>query len=510
MPPPRHRRRRARGARGRGRSRPGCRCPSPARGRPRPRPRRRVAIRVASSRLPWRSRRSVQSSRGSRPAHPIATSHCPSRQARPKLSETITAGARPVSSAISARIRRAEASASSGSSETESLRGDVGAVDPGVGADPSLRRLGDQDAPLGPDHLGALLEDQLDQRRLLAQRRRQAPRLAAGDDAGEPADPALRLGDDLLRDDDDVAFLDLGPAWRSRRRSGRPRRSRRIPATASTEISPGRAQIPSTRAVRFAPAALGSELGREGDDVGRRVEVEGERGELLDRERDPRLPGGDDVAFAAALAEGGADRVRGARARGRWCRCRVGRGRRRRSARAPPSAGCRARAGRASGNRRAGGRRRPAPSSRARAIPSRAASEWPSSVGSGITSAPAASASVIAAGSPLTTIVRSTVLAAAIASSTSSSIAAISGPTPLLLDAGAQTPLGGARTASPGGSRSRSSSRPAPGRSRAPRVRARPGPRVRPSGSVAPLSGISSGGGSGSPSSTTIPSISPS
>ena len=46
--------------------------------------------------------------------------------------------------------------------------------------------------------------------RLLAERRRQAPRLGAGQHRGEPADPSLGLGDDLLRDDDHVALAQLG------------------------------------------------------------------------------------------------------------------------------------------------------------------------------------------------------------------------------------------------------------------------------------------------------------
>ena len=58
-----------------------------------------------------------------RPAQPIATSAWPRRQARPKLSAmtTPTRGARPPS--ISARMRRAEASGSSGSSATVSGSG---------------------------------------------------------------------------------------------------------------------------------------------------------------------------------------------------------------------------------------------------------------------------------------------------------------------------------------------------------------------------------------------------
>ena len=71
--------------------------------------------------------------------------------------------------------------------------------------------LDDEDAALGPQHLGALLEDQLDQGRLLAEHGGELARFGAGQDRGELADPALGLGDDLLRDHDDVAVGELGP-----------------------------------------------------------------------------------------------------------------------------------------------------------------------------------------------------------------------------------------------------------------------------------------------------------
>ena len=68
--------------------------------------------------------------------------------------------------------------------------------------------------------------------------------------------------------------------------------------------------MPSAFAVRRARAVGLRQLAGEGDDVGRRVEVEGERGQLLDREGDAGRAGGGDVARAAALAEGGDDRAR--------------------------------------------------------------------------------------------------------------------------------------------------------------------------------------------------------
>ena len=73
------------------------------------------ALRVAAARA---SRRAGAARRSRSPPRPG-----PIRQARPKLSAMITAGRAPAASRISARIRRAEASASSGSSETESSLG---------------------------------------------------------------------------------------------------------------------------------------------------------------------------------------------------------------------------------------------------------------------------------------------------------------------------------------------------------------------------------------------------
>ena len=73
-----------------------------------------------SSSRPSRSVRPRQSSSGSSPAQPIATSAWPTRQGRPKLSPTITAGRSPHAAAISARRRRAEASGSAGRSSTSS------------------------------------------------------------------------------------------------------------------------------------------------------------------------------------------------------------------------------------------------------------------------------------------------------------------------------------------------------------------------------------------------------
>jgi hypothetical protein len=75
-----------------------------------------AAIWVAASSVPFASRRPSQSSSGAIPAHPIATSVWPSRQARPKLSETMIPTVASVADRISSRMRRADASGSSGRS----------------------------------------------------------------------------------------------------------------------------------------------------------------------------------------------------------------------------------------------------------------------------------------------------------------------------------------------------------------------------------------------------------
>ena len=97
----------------------------------------------------------------------------------------------------------------------------------------------------------------------------------AGDHRGEPADPALGLGDDLLGDDDDVAVAQLGARRRSARRRASPRSISGRPATGVTCSSPGSvAHMPSAFAVRLARPRLRLQLAGQGDDVGRGVEVE--------------------------------------------------------------------------------------------------------------------------------------------------------------------------------------------------------------------------------------------
>ena len=124
------------------------------------------------------------------------------------------------------------------------------------------------------------------------------------------------------------------------------------------------------------------------------VEVERQRGDLLDREADARLRAAATWRVAAARAEGGADRVRRGEDQPVGAARRGGRGRSRRSARAPAvEQRGRARAGRAAGSRRAAARRTRRPRlgvGRSRPAP---ASMWPG-VGGVVetTSAPARAA----------------------------------------------------------------------------------------------------------------------
>ena len=208
-----------------------------------------------------------------------------------------------------------------------------------------------------------------------ASRRASAP----GIDRGEPAHPPLGLGDDLLRDDDDVAVARARPGRRSARRAASPRSTSGSPATGIDRAAPRlAAHIPSAFAVRRARPGLRLQLAGQGDDVGRGVEVEGQRGRAP-RPRRGRRPHG--------------RRRRG----GRGCpRRRPGRiasgGARTRAlvpgpvavgddrdvaARARRSAAGRARAGRAAGSRRAAARRTRRPQLRRAAIPASAASSGP-------------------------------------------------------------------------------------------------------------------------------------
>jgi hypothetical protein len=84
------------------------------------------------------------------------------------------------------------------------LRPDVGRVDPAVGADEAVLGLGDQDAVRHPYDAPRFAQDDLDLARIAI------PALGEGDGLGprldrvEIDDRTLRLGDDLLGDDEDI------------------------------------------------------------------------------------------------------------------------------------------------------------------------------------------------------------------------------------------------------------------------------------------------------------------
>ena len=195
-------------------------------------------------------------------------------------------------SRISARIRRAEASGSCGQ------QGDV----PGSGrfelsmpalaqtrpwwvstirTPRSARRTSRLSARISSTRAGSLPST-------AASRRASAPGIAEE----SLRDPPLGLGDDLLRDDDDVAVAQLGVGRDLPRRPGIPSLNSGRPATGRT-LAPRREAltVPSAFAVRAAAARARLQLAGQGDDVGGGVEVEGERGELLDREGDARPRG---------------------------------------------------------------------------------------------------------------------------------------------------------------------------------------------------------------------------
>ncbi len=122
------------------------------------------------------------------PATPMATSVVPCRQARPKESVTITAGAAPKRAASASRIAAADASGSRGSSTTQSS--------PGV-----FERSTPALAQTKPCSVSAMTRSPR-RRRTARASRRITVHMVVG-----PLDTALRLGDDLLGDDQDVALL---------------------------------------------------------------------------------------------------------------------------------------------------------------------------------------------------------------------------------------------------------------------------------------------------------------
>ena len=197
------------------------------------------------------------------PAQPIATSACPSRHGRPKLSLTITAGRQAAGGGDLApgcaepRRRGRPAAApprrSPGTFE-ESM--------PALAQTRPLCGLGDQHAALGAD---APSRSRRGSARpapgpCRARRRARAPR-RPGSTAARRADPPLGLGDDLLGDDDDVAVAQLGGA----------RRSARPTPVAGAELAAGPVDREAARSrPRAPPRAADRGEGRRGSPARRR------------------------------------------------------------------------------------------------------------------------------------------------------------------------------------------------------------------------------------------------
>ena len=145
------------------------RAPPPRRGCPPARSRSPAAARPVRSRVPRRSRN------GATPAVPIAMPTVPLRQARPTLSVIITPSRAPLACSSSRRSRAARSRpGSAGNSSTVVVAArDVGAVDAGVGEHDAEPVLGDDEVRTRAHDVAGLLQDQLDDARVLARLARQ-------------------------------------------------------------------------------------------------------------------------------------------------------------------------------------------------------------------------------------------------------------------------------------------------------------------------------------------------
>ena len=313
-------------ARSRGRAPPGGASPWRGPGRRRRRAGRRPRSRSPRARGRRASVRPRQSSSGTSPAQPIATSAWPSRHGRPKLSAITHAGARRRSLLRArARMRRAEASASAGSRATRLVAGHVRASIPALAQTQPAFVSTISTAALGADDAARLREDQLDERggpcRVSAP---SSPGSLAGLDAAPGRDPPLGLRDDLLRDRRSTspsasvapaataAAAISSPSRSPRPTSGRPERDdleSRLIRLAGRD-GPSRA---SAAAVAGARSGSSASTARERREVVRRVEVERQRVERLDRDVVAGALGPVGVALAAARPERRPDRVGGAR-----------------------------------------------------------------------------------------------------------------------------------------------------------------------------------------------------
>ena len=180
-----------------------------------------IAITVACSSRPGGVRAPAPVlQRRAGPAMPIATSHWPWRQARPKESVMTTAGW-----PGSARAQRARRGVGVEREQDQRVRlGGVGRVDARVRAHEAVAGAADQPPGVGAHELARPRDSTTSTWRgslpcSAASARARAP----GVDVGEPDDPALGLGDDLVRD-----------------ASTSPARSSRGAAISAARSSPGR------------------------------------------------------------------------------------------------------------------------------------------------------------------------------------------------------------------------------------------------------------------------------
>ena len=139
----------------------------------------------------------------------MATPQVPTRQARPKLSETMTPGATPQRSASAPRSALADASGSM-RQQQQAPGLDVGVVYAGIRHHVAEPVLDDRHArPMAHD-LRRFPEQDFDMRGVLAGQRREPFRGRRRHRLGRKGVAPLGLGNDLLRDDEDVAGLEPG------------------------------------------------------------------------------------------------------------------------------------------------------------------------------------------------------------------------------------------------------------------------------------------------------------
>ena len=165
----------------------------------------------------------------------------------------------------------------------------------------------------------------------------------------------------------------------------------------------------------------------QGGEVGPGVDVEQQRGGLLDAAGHPAARARSSWRRRCRDRSSGRSRPPGSTA-GRWCRCRGGRARsppRRRAGREPASSASSS-SGSSAGQSPGTHRTRSKPSPRARCTPRATAADWPLSFASVTSRAPSSRASAAIARSRVTTIVRSIEGVLARASSTSPTIAGAS------------------------------------------------------------------------------------